>query len=248
MNKDTATGKNRTGIDLSPIDKRELLEVTEMTVPSMEGDITVLDELRAEYINQGDAIGSLPPPATAKGVAGKVVDTVKGANVNVLLDKLGERLAFERTGTRLYEALAGKCEASDPLPGGPTVAELRQIQAEELDHFDVVRQVMIQLGADPTAVTPSADVVSVTSMGILQVISDPRMTLKQSLEAILVAELVDNAAWDLLIQLARAAGHDAIAKTFERPLADEQKHLVNVRKWVTQSTIGAATPMKAAKA
>lgn len=241
---DIQIGKNRTGIDLSPIDKKLLIDGAAGTVPSMEGDESAIDETRAEYLEEGASIGSMPPPATVKGAASTVVDMAKGTKAAVLLDKIGERLAFERTGTRLYAALIAKLEASEPLPGGPTRADLDKIHREEMEHFEMLREVMLGLGADPTAVTPSADVAAVSSMGILQVIGDPRMNLKQSLEAILVAELVDNDCWAMLTQLAKAAGHDKLVEKFQKALSDELEHLVNVRTWVTNATLGEVKPAK----
>ncbi|HVH42977.1 MAG TPA: ferritin-like domain-containing protein, partial [Labilithrix sp.] len=178
-----------------------------------------------------------------------VVDLAKGADLTVFLDKLGERLAFERTGTRLYAALLGKFDASEPLPGGPTRAELEKIAAEELQHFEMLRDAMLSLGADPTAITPSADVAAVCSMGLIQVIGDPRMNLKQSLEAILVAELVDNDCWLVLTELARAAGHKKLAEKFRMAVAEEAEHLVKVRTWVKNATLaeGTVAGSKAAK-
>jgi rubrerythrin len=241
----TEVGKNRTGIDLSPIDKKLLIEGAAQTIPSMEGDGSAIDETRAEYLDQGFSIGSMPPPATVKGAASTLVDTAKQTKATVFLDKLGERLAFERTGTRLYMALIGKLDASEPLPGGPTRGDLEKIHAQELQHFEMLREVMLGLGADPTAITPSADAGAVSSMGILQVMGDPRMNLKQSLEAILVAELVDNDCWTVLTELALATGHDALAKRFEQATAEEREHLANVRSWVRNATLGEARPSHA---
>jgi rubrerythrin len=241
-------GKNRTGIALSPIDKQDMLEVTELTVPSMEGDDSVLANARAEYIGSGELIGSVPPPATVKGIAKTGLDAMKGTNASVLIDKLGERLAFERTGTRLYGALVGKCAASPPLSGGPTAEDLREIEADERTHFALVQEVITTLGGDPTAVTPCADVAAVASMGVLQVITDPRMSLKQSLEAILIAELADNEGWALLIELVRAAGHEEIAARFEKAYRSETEHLAKVRRWLRDSTLQGAMPASKGKA
>jgi hypothetical protein len=233
-------GMNRTGIDLSPVDKKLLIEGAAATIPSMDGDESAIEETRAEYLQEKATIGSMPPPATVKGAASTVVDAVKGASPTVFLDKLGARLAFERTGSRLYATLIGKFDASAPLPGGPTRAELEKIHGEEIAHFEMLREAMLGLGADPTAITPSADVEAVSSMGLLQVISDPRMNLKQSLEAILVAELVDNDCWTVLVELARQGGHEELAKRFDRALAEEAVHLANVRTWVQNATLGEA--------
>lgn len=248
MKNATEMGKNRTGIDMSPVDNKVLIEGALQTVPSSDGDESAIDETRAEYLSRGASIGSVPPPGTVKGATSAVVDMAKGTKATVLLDKLGERLAFERTGTRLYGALLGKFDAADPLPGGPTRADLERIQAQEMEHFEMLREVMLSLGADPTAITPSADVAAVSSIGLIQVIGDPRMNLKQSLEAILIAELVDNDCWTMLVDLARAAGHDAIAQRFEVATAEERDHLVKVRTWVSNATLGEAKPLKAAAA
>lgn len=243
MKNTVETGKNRTGIALSPLDKQELIEGALATIPSMEGDASELDVARAPYLEDRHSIGSMPPPASVKGVASTVADAVKGASASVFLDKLGERLAFERTGTRLYTTLLGKFDASDPLPGGPTRADLERIQQDEISHFLMLREAMLSLGADPTAITPSADVAAVSSMGILQVVGDARMNLKQSLEAILVAELVDNDGWGVLIELARATGHQKLADRFETALAAEEEHLANVRTWIRRATIGEGKPI-----
>jgi ferritin-like metal-binding protein YciE len=61
---------------------------------------------------------------------------------------------------------------------------------------------------------------------------DPRTTLLQSLEAILIAELADNACWEALIALAQQAGEDTLVQPFEQALVTEQEHLMKVRTWL----------------
>jgi hypothetical protein len=238
---DAALGKNRTGIALSPIDKKAMLEVTQLTVPP-PGDEHDLADARTEYIEESEAIGTVPLPASMKGIATTGLAAIKGVNAPVLIDKLGERLAFERTGTRLYGALIDKCAAGPALEGGPTVEDLTHIQSEEHAHFELLREAIVALGGDPTAVTPSADIAGVSSMGLLQVITDARTTLKQSLEAILVAELADNDGWTLLIELVSASGNDELAEKFERAALTEAEHVGKVREWVTNATLAAARP------
>lgn len=244
MKNNVSVGKNRTGVDMSPIDKRALIDATEKTVPSMAGDESSIAEVRSEYLERGDSIGSIPPPASVKGAASTVASAVKGTNAAALLDKLGERLAFERTGTRLYGALIAKAQASEALPSGPSVADLEELQREELQHFEILMGAIRGLGGDPTSMTPSADVAGVTAQGVLQVIADPRMNLVQSLEAILVAELVDNDGWKMLIELARAGGQEDIAKKCEVALTQENEHLRKVRAWVAKAALAEVKPIK----
>jgi hypothetical protein len=81
--------------------------------------------------------------------------------------------------------------------------------------------------------TPAADVSGVLSMGVVQVASDPRMQLADSLQALLTAELVDNDSWELLCQLARGLGQEELANELEIARAEEATHLVSVRTWLT---------------
>ena len=89
----------------------------------------------------------------------------------------------------------------------------------------ILRDALEQLGADPTAMTPCADVSGVLSIGVLQVVTDPRTNLAQSLEALLTAELTDNAAWEMLIELVRSEGKDDMVASFQQALVEEEDHL-----------------------
>jgi ferritin-like protein len=236
MKQETKIGMNRTGMDMSPVDSGELLQGSERSMPTSEGDEGALAAIRAEYIREADALGSVPPPGTMKGVLKNGVQMLTGNRPQVLLDKLGERLAFERGGTRLYEALITKCLAGVEGSDIVQLQMLEQIHREEAQHFELVRETIESLGADPTAMTPCADVTGVATMGLIQVLNEPRTTLAQALNAILIAELADNAGWDMLITLARETGNDAIADRFREPLAREAEHLAQVRSWLEQLT------------
>jgi hypothetical protein len=148
------------------------------------------------------------------------------------MDKLGERLAFERTGTRLYDALISKHEAFGSFTGGPSKADLAHIREQEFQHFTMLQAAIEQLGGDPTAVTPAANLSTTASQGIPQVIVDPRTTLLQSLEAVLIAELADHACWETLVELAQQAGEKNLGQQFAQARATEQEHLHKVRTWL----------------
>jgi len=97
-----------------------------------------------------------------------------------------------------------------------------------------------QLGADPTCVTPMADTNAVASIGLMQIITDPRMSIAQCLHAIHIAELADNDGWQLLIKLAQAMGQDEMASQFTAALTDEDRHLAEVRRLMEQICLGEA--------
>lgn len=226
-------GMNKTGIMMSPIDSAESRDgAVDYTIPT-EGDNTLLAENRILYMKEADTLGSIPLPASVKGIFSSIKERMSTGS-NVFLDKLGERIAFERTGVRLYEGLLSKYAGTADKKALPPFEMLEQFYQEELLHFYLVSDVMTEIGGDPTAITPAADVCAVASLGWVQVIADPRTTFAQSLEIILQAELVDNAGWEMLIDLALSAGLEDVAEQFKIALEEEMFHLENVRTWVSQ--------------
>ncbi|HJS24019.1 MAG TPA: ferritin-like domain-containing protein [Pyrinomonadaceae bacterium] len=227
---------NRTGMQTSPELAEELIEGANSAMPSSEGGAEDIAEYREEYITEGFPIGSMPMmPASEEGEADE-----DEAGMAVFLDKLSERLAFERTGTRLYEALLNKCDALGEQSPGPTLEDIEEIGREELEHFLLVNRTIAELGGDPTVQSPSADVAGVTSLGIMQVLTDPRSSMTHCLQAMLTAELTDNAGWELLIKLADNLGYPDVKAEFEVALEHEERHLLNVRNWLSECVLDSA--------
>jgi hypothetical protein len=229
---------NRTGMQTSPELAEELIEGATSAAPSSEGGPEVIAESRVDYIAAGFPLGSMP----AMPVSEEADADEDQAAMAVFLDKLSERLAFERMGVRLYEALLNKCEALGESSPGPTLEDIRHIGAEELEHFLMLNGTIEELGGDPTVESPSADIAAVTSMGITQVLTDPRSSVPQCLQALLTAELTDNAGWELLIELASNLGYDDMREQFETALAHEEEHLQNVRDWLSDCVLEKAQP------
>ena len=233
--KQVPTG-NRTGMQTSPELAEELIEGANSATPSSEGGAQEMAEYREEYITEGFPIGSMPMmPASEEGEADE-----EEAGMAVFLDKLSERLAFERMGTRLYEALLNKCSALGEQSPGPKLEEIEEIGREELEHFLLVNRTITEIGGDPTVQSPSADVAGVASLGILQVLTDPRSSMTHCLQAMLTAELTDNAGWELLIKLADNLGYSDVKTEFETALEHEERHLMNVRNWLSECVLDSA--------
>jgi ferritin-like protein len=241
MKKTTSdVGLNRTGIQTSPIDSKEAIEGARAGLPSSPGTEVGIAEVRILYAKESGGLGSVPVPATLKGMFTTAKEMLKGTKPTVFIDKLGERAGFERTGVRLYEAALSKYDVYGTWPGGPSRVQLEKIMNEELAHFALVRDAIETLGADPTALTPCANLSAVASKGIPAVLTDPRTNLIQCLEALLIAELTDNAGWELLIELAQGLGQTELVNQFEQALATEAEHLMLVRRWLTAGVTGEA--------
>lgn len=228
--KDQATlGMNKTGIDMHKENAQKIQSVTTQMSPGGVFAEDALSDVRSQWTQESGPVGSIPVPGKFKGALEMGAQMMKGVRPQALVDKLGERLAFERSGVRLYDALITKCENSTL---DIDVNSLRHYRREEAEHFKMLEEVMRSIGADPTAVTPGADVMAVASMGLFQVMSDPRTTPSQALEAILIAELADNDGWELLIKLAGDAGMAEEQQKFRQALLEEEQHLRGIRSMV----------------
>ena len=209
---------NRTGAAAAPDRAAQMITAVEEFPPTSVGNALAVAAVRVQYAREG---------ADEEPERLRLIE-----ETSLLLDKLGERLAFERTGTRLYEALLSKHDAYGSFEGGPSRDDITLILSEELQHFRMLVELVKSLGADPTELTPAANVQLTASHGVGQVLVDPRTTLLQSLEAILMAELADNECWETLTGLARLAGHEEVAERCEEVLLTEQEHLEKVRSWL----------------
>jgi len=224
-------GNNRTGIATSPELTAEMVESTEEFAPISRDVAEELTSVRIAFARAAEPLGHLPPPLSLKGMAKTAAEALRGNAPAHFIDKVGERLAFERTGVRLYEGLLAKFDAHGGFPGGPERTEIEEVLAEEYEHFKLLEDALDKLGADPTVITPSADLHATISRGIMDAIADPRTTFAQGLEAALVAELADNASWQNLIELARTTDQ-ALSESFTRALTEEQTHLSQVKLWL----------------
>lgn len=233
MTTQTATlGRNRTGIATSPTATARMIEGTREFLPDVAGDERLIGEIRGRFAEEAEPLGSVPPPTNLKGLVTTAVNSIKGARPTQFIDKLGERLAFERTGVRLYEALISKFRSSGGFPGGPGFVDLERNMLEEHEHFRMLTEVVTRIGGDPTVMTPSADLQATISKGVLEVMVDARTTFVQCLDALLVAELADNDCWEALIDMARETGEEEVVRAFEKALAEETDHLEDVRAWI----------------
>ena len=138
--KQIAIGTNTTGIATSPLDSKELIEAALAVPPSSPGSEADAAAVRTEYAAGSGTVGSVPPPASLKGMVKAAGELIQGRPPALLIDKLGERLQFERSGTRLYEAMIAKYDAEGSFEGGPTRADLEAIRDDELRHFALLKR------------------------------------------------------------------------------------------------------------
>lgn len=236
MSDQAELGMNRTGTATSPKLTAEMLTGQQEFAPDYPGDERTLLMARSAWAREfTEPVGSVPPPTTLKGVVKTGLTAMTGESPTLLIDKMGARLGFERSGVRIYGALLAKFDGAGGFEGGPTRVDLEGILEDEYRHFEMLVGAVQHLGADPTVMTPSADLQATIGNGALQVITDPRTTFAQCLEAALAIELIDNDSWELLIALTQQAGQQDLATRFVGALDQEVLHLANVRRWLALS-------------
>jgi rubrerythrin len=213
-------GTNHTGLALHPELFEEMVEGTTEFPPTSSGGSSRLAEVRISYARDGEPAATMPP-----------VPGVEAARLP-LLDKLGARLQFERTGTRLYDALISKHDAYGGYEGGPTRAQLLEIREQEHAHALLVQELIRSIGGDPTAITPCANLTATASKGLCDVVIDPRTSLVDGLETIVLAELADQESWSTLVRVADALGDASLKTRLAKPLQTELEHLIKVRAWL----------------
>jgi hypothetical protein len=215
----TMPGRNRTGALLHPELAVEMVEGTAEFGPTTRGGPDGIAQVRVHYARDARPVGTMPPLANVP------------TEHLPILDKLGARLQFERTGTRLYDALISKLDAYGTYDGGPSRDDLLQIRKEEHGHLLLAQELIRGLNGDPTALTPCANLQATASKGICDVLVDPRTNLIECLETILVAELTDLESWQNLVQAVKPLGNELVAQV-ERAERTEAEHLRKVRAWV----------------
>ena len=94
MENTVKTGLNRTGTQMSPIDSLQLEKIKEMISPDISSTMNTIEDARVALIREADKVGSVPIPTTFTGLANTAIEKIKSRNLEVFIDKLGERLAL----------------------------------------------------------------------------------------------------------------------------------------------------------
>ncbi len=148
-----------------------------------------------------------------------------------VIDVLNERLAFERAGVKLYDRILEVMRAEANEDVTRMIPEMQKHREEEKEHEEWLEARIRDLGGDAHSETERSKLVTRESKGIEEVVMSDAQ-LPHLLHALLAAELVDNAGWDLLAQLADEAGDHGAKREFKKRLHEEEDHLLLVRKAV----------------
>jgi bacterioferritin (cytochrome b1) len=158
------------------------------------------------------------------------MDELAAKNRDKVLDLLNERCAFERTAVKLYDAIVAKIRRANQAEFTRMLAQMQEHRDQEKEHEEWLEEQIRALGGDPHAETEHVQLTAKESQGILAVILNGDPEIPHLFHALLVAELADNAGWDLLVELAEEADDDKAKRAFKKRLHEEEEHLIFVRR------------------
>ena len=156
-------------------------------------------------------------------------------NATKVIDLLNERLAFERSGVKLYDTLLGRLRATEDRTLKAFLGDVKEHREEEKEHEEWLEGQIRALGGDAHAPTERSVLVQAESEGVERVMRRDDSIL-HDFHALLTAELADNAGWDLLVQIADEFGDSEAKKQFKKRLHEEEKHLLFVRRTLLELT------------
>lgn len=145
-------------------------------------------------------------------------------NPEKVIELLSERLAYERSGVKLYDAILKKVKASRHTQLKKLQKELKEHRDQEVEHAEWCEEQIRALGGDPELETEKSLLVETEAQGIEQIVFSDA-PLSQMFHALNMAELGDNAGWAQLVGLAEQCGDDDARAEFQERLEHEEEHL-----------------------
>ena len=158
------------------------------------------------------------------------MEKLASKNPEKVVDLLCERLAFERAGVKLYDAMIAKLQLSNEPEVHRTLRAMHEHRNHEKEHEEWLEAQIRALGGDAHSVTDMARLATIESRGIEDIVLDGDNAPVPLFHALLAAELADNAGWDLLVALADECGDRSAKREFKKRLHEEEEHLVFVRR------------------
>jgi bacterioferritin (cytochrome b1) len=155
-------------------------------------------------------------------------------NREKVIDLLTERLEFERSGVKLYDRIIGRIQRAGDQEALKMLDAMRKHRDQEKEHEEWLESQIRALGGDAHGQTELSRLSKRESQGIEQVVMEGSSPLPHLFHALLAAELVDHAGWELLVQLADEAGDREARHHFQRCLHEEVEHLAFVRRALEQ--------------
>jgi bacterioferritin (cytochrome b1) len=152
-------------------------------------------------------------------------------NRDKAIDLLNERLTFERAGVKLYDVILANLQKAKSPDLARMLPAMKSHRDQEKEHEEWLEAQIRGLGGDAHAKTEMGDLIAAESAGVESVVMRDA-DVSHQFHALLAAELVDNAGWELLLELADDADDADARREFRKRLHEEEEHLMFCRRAV----------------
>jgi rubrerythrin len=142
----------------------------------------------------------------------------------------GDELSAAHDDISREQGRPGATQAS-PDPVLALLPRIERIRDQEKEHEEWLEACIRSLGGDPRRKTERSKLSAKETSGIEEVVMRDG-ELPHLLHALLAAEQVGSAGWDLLAELADEAGDDDARSQFEKRLQEQRQHLDLLREAV----------------
>jgi rubrerythrin len=154
-----------------------------------------------------------------------------------VIDLLCERLAFERSGVKLYDRVIEALQGTTDAELHSLQATLEEHRAEEREHESWLEGQIRALGGETSLECDGARLASREAAGIEEVAAHDGGDLRHLFHALLAAEAMDETGWKLLVEVAEDAGDREARREFARRHSHEQEHLAFTRHLVERIAV-----------
>src|ERR671931_538197 len=107
-----------------------------------------------------------PSQRRREPACGGHMDKLSQANKDKVIDVLSERLQFERSGVKLYDAVIQKMRSSREPAVAKMLDQMQEHRDQEKEHEEWLEECIRQLGGDAKQLTEKAKLVTQESKGI----------------------------------------------------------------------------------
>lgn len=150
-------------------------------------------------------------------------------NRDAVIALLCERLEGERAAVMLYDAVIGKLRTSNEEGARRILPTIHEHRNEACEHEEWLAKTIESLGGSPHVRSAEAELVRRESAGMIDIVRNDD-DMQHLLHALMSAELLDNAGWDLLVELADEANDIEALRELERRKSEQEDHLVFLRE------------------
>jgi rubrerythrin len=149
-----------------------------------------------------------------------------------VLDLLTARLVHERGSVKLYEKILAKMNATGSDDTQRMQRKMSELRGEEQEHVEWLESQIQAAGGDAHGQSEMSRLEETEASGVEKIVLEGDEPLPRMFHALLLAELGDNAGWDLLANLAAEAGDRDAKRAIRQRLHEEEVHLLFVRRVV----------------